>query len=85
VEYRRLAQRADDHRGLNCQYGLGRTLTFQQEEDTVLEAPTYWGVVELVRERVAEASDATPEEIRAALHAVGYSVQAVSNSLYRLL
>jgi CRISPR-associated protein Csb1 len=27
VEYRRLAQRADDHRGLNCQYGLGRTLT----------------------------------------------------------
>lgn len=58
---------------------------FQQEEDTVLEAPTYWGVVELVRERVAEASDATPEEIRAALHAVGYSVQAVSNSLYRLL
>ena len=27
MEYRRLAQRADDHRGLNCQYGLGRTLT----------------------------------------------------------
>ena len=30
MEYRRLAQRADDHRGLNCQYGLGRTLTAAQ-------------------------------------------------------
>src|SRR5690606_38573982 len=32
VEYRRLAQRADDHRGLNCQYGLGRTLTLERAD-----------------------------------------------------
>src|SRR5690606_40278627 len=31
VEYRQLAQRADDHRGLNCQYGLGRTLTSERK------------------------------------------------------
>jgi hypothetical protein len=58
---------------------------WQREVDRPIEASSFGGVLDAVRQRVAEAAHADDEEIKAALHSVGYTVQAVSERTYRLL
>lgn len=57
----------------------------EQIEDAVLEAPTYWGVVELARDRVPAAAESSREEIGKALHRYGYNILAVGQRTYRVL
>lgn len=58
---------------------------WNQEEDAALEASSFRGVLDAVRQRVAEVAHASDEEIKEALHSVGYTVQAVGERTYRLL